>query len=125
MARASVTPADIGWVNAHGTGTQPSDAAEAAAVATVFGNAAAPPVSSLKGALGHSHGCGLGDRGGAHRDRPGDRHDPAHPSVSSSATIALPIDVVDAPRPAPAMRWALNCAYAFGGLNSALLIGAA
>lgn len=49
---AGLDPDAIGWVNAHGTGTPLGDAAEAAAIARIFG--AEVPVSSVKGALGHT-----------------------------------------------------------------------
>lgn len=55
MARAlrdaGLTPADIDYVNAHGTGTPVGDRAEAAAVSRVLGDV---PVSSFKGAVGHT-----------------------------------------------------------------------
>jgi 3-oxoacyl-[acyl-carrier-protein] synthase II len=124
LAAGEVALADVGWVNAHGTGTQPSDAAEAAAVATVFGATSGPPVSSLKGALGHCMGAASAIE--AALTVIALETGMIAPSVGCvERDDALPIDVVEAPRPAPAMRWALNCAYAFGGLNSALLIGAA
>jgi 3-oxoacyl-[acyl-carrier-protein] synthase II len=124
LLAGDVAPADIGWVNAHGTGTQPSDAAEAAAVAAAFGTSSAPPVSSLKGALGHCMGAASAIEA-ALTVVALEMHT-IPPSVGLvDRDEALPIDVVDAPRGSPAMRWALNCAYAFGGLNSALLIGAA
>ncbi len=53
---AGVDPAAVGYLNLHGTGTRDNDAAEAKAVATVFGPAGVP-VSSVKGALGHSLGA--------------------------------------------------------------------
>ncbi|MBK9035405.1 MAG: beta-ketoacyl-[acyl-carrier-protein] synthase family protein [Myxococcales bacterium] len=54
IARAGIAPADVGYVNAHGTGTPLNDPAEARALATVFGPALArTPVSSIKGAIGH------------------------------------------------------------------------
>lgn len=43
-------------VNAHGTSTPLNDAAEAAAVATVFGSRR-PPVTSIKGVTGHALGA--------------------------------------------------------------------
>ena len=48
---AQLSPGDIGYVNAHGTGTPLGDMAETAAVSRLFGPTM--PVSSIKGAIGH------------------------------------------------------------------------
>jgi len=56
LAEAGLAPADIGWVNAHGTATPANDKSEAAALNAVFG-AAAVPVSSTKGVTGHTLGA--------------------------------------------------------------------
>jgi 3-oxoacyl-[acyl-carrier-protein] synthase II len=56
LSDAGLTPADIGHVNAHGTSTALNDAAEAAAVAEVFG-ARGVPVTSTKGVTGHALGA--------------------------------------------------------------------
>jgi 3-oxoacyl-[acyl-carrier-protein] synthase II len=54
---ADLAPAAIGYVNAHGTGTQHGDVAETAATNKVFGNGM--PISSLKSYMGHTLGaCG-------------------------------------------------------------------
>jgi 3-oxoacyl-[acyl-carrier-protein] synthase II len=53
---ADLRPEDVRAVNAHGTSTPLNDAAEAAAVTSVFG-AGAVPVSSIKGVTGHSLGA--------------------------------------------------------------------
>ncbi|HWU97908.1 MAG TPA: beta-ketoacyl-ACP synthase [Oxalicibacterium sp.] len=54
---AGLQPSDIGYVNAHGTGTQHGDIAESQATAQVFGNKM--PISSLKSYMGHTLGaCG-------------------------------------------------------------------
>jgi 3-oxoacyl-[acyl-carrier-protein] synthase II len=54
---ADLQPDDIGYVNAHGTGTQHGDIAESHATAQVFG--ARIPISSLKSYMGHTLGaCG-------------------------------------------------------------------
>jgi len=53
---AGLTPADIKQINAHGTSTPLNDAAEAAAVTTVFG-AGGVPVTSTKGVTGHALGA--------------------------------------------------------------------
>lgn len=49
---AAATPADVGFANAHGTGTPHNDSAEATALGRVVGGAAVP-VTSNKGAFGH------------------------------------------------------------------------
>ena len=53
---AGVSPAQVGQVNAHGTSTPLNDAAEAAAIHSVFGPDG-PAVTSIKGVLGHSLGA--------------------------------------------------------------------
>jgi 3-oxoacyl-[acyl-carrier-protein] synthase II len=49
---AGICPADLGYINAHATGTQQGDVAEAEAIKRLVG--AQVPVSSLKGHLGHT-----------------------------------------------------------------------
>jgi 3-oxoacyl-(acyl-carrier-protein) synthase len=61
IAEAGCSAADIGYVNAHGTGTPLNDASEGAAFATVFGDGSAIPprlrISSTKAAIGHTLGA--------------------------------------------------------------------
>jgi 3-oxoacyl-(acyl-carrier-protein) synthase len=55
LVEAGVGPAEVGYVNAHGTGTPLNDPAEARALAAVFGAAVKDlAVSSTKGATGHT-----------------------------------------------------------------------
>lgn len=57
LADADLPPSAIGYVNAHGTGTQHGDIAESQATGKVFG--ANMPISSLKSYMGHTLGaCG-------------------------------------------------------------------
>lgn len=49
---AGLTPEDISYINLHGTGTPDNDLAESRAINRLF--PAPPPLSSIKGASGHS-----------------------------------------------------------------------
>lgn len=53
LADADITPDQVSHINAHGTSTPLNDLAESVAVRRVFGDSA-PPVTSVKGHLGHS-----------------------------------------------------------------------
>lgn len=53
LADAEIAPEEVDYINAHATGTLLGDAAEAAGIGRVMGGRSVP-VSSLKGALGHT-----------------------------------------------------------------------
>ena len=54
LADAGATPAEVDYVNAHGTSTPMNDRSEAAAVEAVFGaRSAEVAVSSTKSSMGH------------------------------------------------------------------------
>ncbi|MBA4067256.1 MAG: beta-ketoacyl-[acyl-carrier-protein] synthase II [Isosphaera sp.] len=54
LADANLKPADVGYINAHGTSTQANDSTETAAIKAVFGDLAKKvPISSSKSMLGH------------------------------------------------------------------------
>lgn len=119
---AGLAPADIGYVNAHGTGTRLNDRAEAAALAHVFGpRAAQPPVSSSKAQIGHCLGAG-----GAIElvlTIEALRHGVIPPTIGfREPDPDCDIDCVpNAARPA-AIAAALSNSFAFGGLNAVLAV---
>jgi 3-oxoacyl-(acyl-carrier-protein) synthase len=125
LARGGVDAADVGYINAHGSGTAHSDAAESAAIHRALGPAAdAIPVSSTKSV----HGQALEASGlleliitiCALRDG----------RLPVNAGYLGPDDdcrlnvVVEGPRSATPTH-ALSLNSAFGGANTALLVGAA
>lgn len=116
LAAAGWSPAAVDYVNLHGTATPANDAAEAAAMRALF--ATGVPVSSTKGATGHTLGaagaveagvCALALRHGLLPANTGTPHaDPA-------SGLAL----IPTPRPAVLHR-ALNNSFGFGGTNVCL-----
>lgn len=123
LTASGLATADIGWVSAHGTGTPRSDAAESLALHQVFGDAP-PPVSSVKGALGHALGAATALEAVVAVRALEDRVLPPNVGVAQ-VDPALDVDVVLTAREAPRLDWVLSCGYAFGGLNSALVLGRA
>jgi 3-oxoacyl-[acyl-carrier-protein] synthase II len=121
---ADLSPSDVGYVNAHGTSTPFNDRIETKAIRHVLGEDG-PPVSSCKGAIGHT----LGAAGALE----------AVACVEALRRGALPptlgleeIDpecaadhVAGAPREAPDLKVALSNSFGFGGQNATLVLQAA
>jgi len=53
LSDAELGAGELDYINLHGTGTAGNDASEAAAVRGLYGEGAAPPLSSTKGITGH------------------------------------------------------------------------
>jgi 3-oxoacyl-[acyl-carrier-protein] synthase II len=56
LAKSSIGPGDVDFVNAHGTGTKANDVAESKVMSEVFGKRRVP-ISSVKSMLGHCMGA--------------------------------------------------------------------
>jgi nodulation protein E len=118
LADAGLGPAEIGYVNAHGTGTLINDRSETAAILQVFG-ASPPPVSSTKAMHGHAIGatgaleaiaCILALTEGI-----------LPPTVGFQAPDPdCALDVVPNAARRARVTAALSNAFAFGGLNAVL-----
>ncbi len=119
LADAALEPADIGHINAHGTATRLNDLAEAHALNTVF--ATPPPVTSIKGAIGHAIGAAGAIEAAVTVLTL--QHGLIPPTANHEDT-ALDIDldiVAKAPRTTRAGA-AVSTSYGFGGQNAALVL---
>ena len=121
LAQAGLAPADIGWVNAHGTATPANDRSEAAALAAVFG-AGGVPVSSTKGITGHAlAAAGIVE---AVITAAAVERKSIPPSANLQVPdVTLPVDVVTQARAAD-LRHAMSDNFGFGGSNCALVFSA-
>ncbi|HET9382591.1 MAG TPA: beta-ketoacyl-[acyl-carrier-protein] synthase family protein [Streptomyces sp.] len=119
LADAGLTPGDTGYVNAHGTGTKTGDLAEARAVRAVFGDDG-PPVSSVKGAIGHLLGAAGAVEAAATVLALRDGSLPATANLDDPDPECALDHVRGAPRTA-APEAALSNSFAFGGHNVSLV----
>jgi 3-oxoacyl-[acyl-carrier-protein] synthase II len=123
LADASLEPAGIGHVNAHGTSTPLNDAAEAEAIIKVFGDDA-PPVTSIKGVTGHLIGAaGATEAVAALLSL---NHGLIPPTANHERTDpAIALDVVAGSPRSVASRPVLSTSFGFGGHNAALVLSGA
>ncbi|MDR7296897.1 3-oxoacyl-[acyl-carrier-protein] synthase-1 [Pelomonas aquatica] len=122
LAMAGLAPADIGYLNLHGTATPHNDAMESEAVARVFG--LDTPCSSTKPLTGHTLGAaGALEAAIAWLTLRGDGALPAH-HFDGERDAALPAIRLVQPgeRLAAAPRAVLSNSFAFGGSNAALVL---
>ena len=125
LAKAGLEPADVDYINAHGTGTPLNDAAEARAIRAVFGAEASPAVSSTKSMHGHCMGAAGGVE--AVLSVLSLRDGILAPTINlERLDPACALDVVahEARRPSRPPRVALSNSFGFGGHNAALLFRA-
>lgn len=113
---------DVGYINAHGTGTQTNDAVEAAAIHLVFGDAAPRiPVGATKSLTGHSIGA-AGAIEALATVLALEAGSLPHTAGVAQADPALNLDLLlGEPRQlASGKNLALSNSLAFGGLNAVL-----
>lgn len=120
LQHGGVIAADVGHLNAHGTGTQLNDAAEAMAIARVFGRG--PLVASTKGYTGHLLGAAGATEAAFCVAALLDQCVPA--SLGSEPPQPdLEITIASQPQRL-ASPFVLSNSFAFGGSNISLLFGA-
>jgi 3-oxoacyl-[acyl-carrier-protein] synthase-1 len=121
LASAKLAPADIDYINVHGTATRTNDASEERAVFELFGDR--PACSSTKGATGHLLGasgivealvCTLGLREGF---MPGSANTRV---LDPSMRVRYLLETATA-----APRRAMTNSFGFGGTNCSLVFARA
>lgn len=120
---AGLAPADIGYINAHGTATEVGDAVEAESIGAVFGTRAVP-VSATKALHGHLIGAGGALELVATVQALRRQALPPSAHVRTSQLSEL-VDIVTGTARAATLRAAMSNSFAFGGSNVALVVGTA
>jgi 3-oxoacyl-[acyl-carrier-protein] synthase II len=121
LADAGLSPADIGYLNAHGTSTKAGDAAESLAIRTVFGDDM-PPVSSSKAITGHLLGAsGVIEAAASVTAMIRGLLPPTHNLDDPDPACDLD-HILKVPR-ARQITYALSNSFGFGGHNATLAFG--
>lgn len=120
IAESQITPADVDYVNAHGTGTVANELAESAALQRVFGTNNKVQVSSTKSMTGHL----LGAAGALE----------AVITVGALTAGILPpnvglqtpdsdcqVNLIREPQSAPDAQYGMSNSFGFGGHNAVLV----
>jgi 3-oxoacyl-[acyl-carrier-protein] synthase II len=119
LADADLQPSAVGYVNAHGTGTELNDRTEGAVIARVFGSQ--PPVSSIKGVTGHALGASGAIEAVASVLAIIQSELPPNLGITSRDPAIPLTDIVMEPR-AFAPKPVVSNSFGFGGHNTVLVI---
>jgi nodulation protein E len=118
---ANIDPSQVGYINAHGTGTEVNDVTEPEAIREVFGaHADKLAVSSTKSMHGHALGAAAAMEAAAtvlalH-------HDVLPPTANfTEIDPACQLDVIANEARTAKVEYAISNSFAFGGLNATLV----
>ena len=121
LERGGLSPASIDYYNAHGTSTVLNDQVETRVVKDVFGEAAGRlPISSIKGALGHSLGAASAIEAAVSVRALCEQLIP--PTINYQPDPELDLDYVPDQARAARLDHVLTASFGFGGTNNALVL---
>jgi 3-oxoacyl-[acyl-carrier-protein] synthase II len=124
LRMAGLSPADIGYINAHATSTEVGDAAEIAAITAVFPNRGKDlSVSSTKSATGHL----LGAAGAIESvySVMALRHGLIPPTLNlTEPDVGEAFDLVPQQARQKQLQHVLSNSFGFGGVNASLVFSA-
>jgi len=120
---ANVTPDQISYINAHGTGTAANDSGETRAIKKVFGERAySIPISSTKSMIGHA----LGSAGALEAIACVEtlQHDLIHPTINyTTPDPECDLDYVPNTARSTRVQITLSNSFGLGGQNACLVLG--
>jgi 3-oxoacyl-[acyl-carrier-protein] synthase II len=120
LKRTELRPEQIDYYNAHGTSTVLNDKVETGAIKAVFGDhARAMPVSSIKGALGHSLGAASAIEAAV--SVRAIREQVIPPTINHRPDPELDLDYVPDHAREARIETVLSVSLGFGGTNNALV----
>jgi 3-oxoacyl-[acyl-carrier-protein] synthase II len=121
IERSGLRPDQVDYYNAHGTSTVVNDRVETQALKEVFGDhARALPVSSIKGALGHSLGAASAIEAAVSVRALVEQMVP--PTINYRPDPELDLDYVAGEGRPAALEAVLTASFGFGGTNNALIL---
>jgi 3-oxoacyl-[acyl-carrier-protein] synthase II len=121
LANARLSPEKIDYYNAHGTSTVLNDRVETQVLKDVFGESAQRlPISSVKGALGHSLGAASAiEATVAVRSL---QHQVIPPTINFLGDPELDLDYVPNEARTARLNHVMTASFGFGGTNNALIL---
>ena len=121
LAMAGLQPSDIGYINAHGTGTVFNDEMEAQAYYQVF-SPNLPVTASLKGYIGHTLGAAGVIEAILSVMVLNKKLTPASLGFSELG-VGQPLRIPMENTPIPDLRYVLSSKVGFGGINAVMVLG--
>jgi len=125
MNNARLSPIDISYINAHGSGTLLNDRAESIALKEAFGETIHEiPVSSTKGAIGHTLGAtGLIETVIATWALINKKCPPNIGLKEQDPEIGMHILTKQKALPENKLNYTMSITFGFGGVNSVIILG--
>ena len=120
---AGIDPTEVGYVNAHATSTPVGDSAETKVIKLALGeeHARKTPISSTKGATGHTLRRRGRDRGGVQRARAARRGAAADDQLREPGSRLRPRLHPERGAQGAGVKVAVSNSFGFGGHNAALV----
>lgn len=123
LSQAQIKPADISYLNLHGTATRLNDAMEALVTHDIFGTEM--PCSSTKAMTGHMLGAAGANEAGFIAMALSRGEAPPHLWDGETDPSLPVVNLARLGQVTDSNRFMMSCSYAFGGNNSSLILAQA